>query len=298
MKENSKVIIAVFTAIMIIGIYGCTGIQKRFLRGKEKEDREEQAIPMEEEKIITTQEAFDTADIRSLLRPVISLSFFNLSLDYYEQFVWDEDALFPDYIYYALESSSDGYDEGVGTILVEKNGRGEIEYVLERALLRVNDDGSKWWQVHQTTKYTTLFYEALVSPEGIPLKIRTIHPKTGEHAEAVPRIGVQYTEDKKKLLMRLEKKKDAEINQEWEFLFNEPRIIGEEMVKVESGVKKSIHISDQLPDEELNIDYWVSTEVPGGFVKAVYTTALSETELTLELIQIKGGYKPQFGPLD
>jgi hypothetical protein len=298
MKENSKVIIAVFTAIMIIGIYGCTGIQKRFLRGKEKEDREEQAIPMEGEKIITNQEAFDTTDIRSLLRPVISLSFFNLSLDYYEQFVWDEDALFPDYIYYALESSSDGYDEGVGTILVEKNGRGEIEYVLERALLRVNDDGSKWWQVHQTTKYTTLFYEALVSPEGIPLKIRTIHPKTGEHAEAVPRIGVQYTEDKKKLLMRLEKKKDAEINQEWEFLFNEPRIIGEEMIKVESGVKKSIHISDQLPDEELNIDYWVSTEVPGGFVKAVYTTVLSETELTLELIQIKGGYKPQFGPLD
>ena len=116
------------------------------------------------------------------------------------------------YIYFALESSSDGYDEGVGTILVEKNGRGEIEYVLERALLKVNDDDSKWWQIHQTTKYTTLFYEVLVSPEGIPLKIRTIHPKTGEYAEAVPRIAVQYTEDKKGLLMRLEKKKDAEIN--------------------------------------------------------------------------------------
>ena len=95
-----------------------------------------------------------------------------------------------------------------------------------------------------------------------------------------------------------ERKKDADIKQEWDFLFNEPRIIGEEKVEVESGVKKSIHISDQLPDEELNIDYWVSAEVPGRFVKALYTTALSETELTLELIQIKGGYKPHFGPLD
>ena len=297
--KNKKIVVGfVISTILLIIFTGCTGVERGFLKGKEPEEKKEQASTLEKEQKITTEESLDITDIRSLLRPVIRLSFFNLSLDYYEQFVWDEDALFPDYIYYALESSSDGYDEGVGTILVEKNGLGEIEYVLERALLRVNDDDSKWWQVHQTTKYTTLFYEALVSPEGIPLKIRTIHPKTGEHAEAVPRIGVQYTEDKKGLLMRLEKKKDAEINQEWEFLFNEPHIIGEEMVKVESGVKKSIHISDQLPDEELNIDYWVSAEVPGGVVKALYTTALSETELTLELIQIKGGYKPQFGPLD
>jgi hypothetical protein len=298
MKENNRVIIAVFIVIMIIGLFGCSGIEQGFLRGREKEAKEDKALPMEEKKRITIEEPLDTTDIRSLLRPVIRLSFFNLSLDYYEQFVWDEDALFAEYIYYALESSNDGFDEGVGTILVEKNGRGEIEYVLERALLRINDDNSKWWQVHQTTKYTTLFYEVLVSPEGIPLKIRTIHPKTGEHAEAIPRIAVQYTEDKKQLLLRLERKKDAETRQEWDFLFNEPIIIGEEMVNVESGVKRSIHISDQLPDEELNIDYWVSAEVPGGVVKAVYTTALSETELTIELIQIKGGYKPNFGPLD
>lgn len=298
MKKAKTVVGVVISTIILIIFAGCTGVERGFLKGKQPEEKKDQASPLEEKQRIATKEPFDTADIRSLLRPVIRLSFFNLSLDYYEQFVWDEDALFPDYIYYALESSGEGYDEGVGTILVEKNGLGEIEYVLERALLRVNDDDSKWWQVHQTTKYTTLFYEVLVSPEGIPLKIRIIHPKTGEHAEAVPRGAVQYTEDKKQLLERLEKKKDAEIRQEWDFLFNEPIIIGEEMVKVESGVKRSIHISDQLPDEELNIDYWVSAEVPGGFVKAVYTTALSETELTLELIQIKGGYKPHFGSLD
>ena len=165
---------------------GCAGIEK--LLGTKREE----TVEIREE--IPPPGGYEYVSLDEILMPVIALEFLNLSFDHFAQFVWEGSTVFSKYLFYALGDDETGYRDGEGTILIEKDGGGEIVYMLSRALLKTEQDGSRRWQIHQTNEYIGIYYELLVSAEGIPLKIRCKHPETDKSIKLVPQTATDYIE--------------------------------------------------------------------------------------------------------
>jgi hypothetical protein len=116
---------------------GCAGIEK--LLGTKKEE----TVEIREE--IPPPGEYEYVSLDVILMPVIALEFLNLSFDHFAQFVWEGSTVFSKYLFYALGDDETGYRDGEGTILIEKDGGGEIVYMLSRALLKTEQDGSRRW---------------------------------------------------------------------------------------------------------------------------------------------------------
>ncbi len=300
MWSRRKISVLVFAAVCMLAFAGCTGTRPLVQKGGK--EKAEHAPASEEEGGYAKLFELDETDVDSLLTPVVRLSVFRMNVDLYEQFFWNDRTPFPLSLYSIFHETPDGYAVGTGTIIAEKNAEGDIQYVLERALLKKNADGSMWWQVHQTTMHHTVLYEVLVSGEGVPLRIRSTHPDTDERVEAIFDLGRELFSEREEgnedqFLGRLEQIRKADFTQERSFLFRKPEIIGKERVSVEGGTYSCVHLRDVLAEDDLVIDYWIGKKVPGRVVKILYRTSDGFSQGEVELVQVSSRYEPKFGTL-
>jgi hypothetical protein len=297
-----KIILKTFLlSIFLFNLFifpGCTGLSKSTLKDREKPLEEEAGPGNGNEN--NRPETPDTQDLygkNSLLIPVIQFNYFEMSLDYFSKFVQDDDLIFSDYIFRIFGIENSPYKEGEGTTLISRTGKGDVYSTLERALIKINLDGSKWWQVKQAVRNTAIFYEVLISEAGTPLAIRYIDPVTGEKYETVPSIAKNIEEAleemsstvlKEEILERLEE----EIKYDFNIIFNKPEIVGEEKIDVQAGTFKAFHIRDiSAQRNKIDIDYWISRDVPGNIVKIVYSSAEKDGDYIVELVKISQNNK-------
>jgi len=238
-------------------------------------------------------------DLKSLLTPVVQFSYFSMSFDYFNQFVWDDDDIFPDYLFRIFKNEFSNYKQGQGTTLTATNREGTVTSILNKALLTINEDGSKWWQVAYTIEESSVFYEVLVSPEGVPLQIRYLDPETGRKHQSIPFIAEDLTAVKKKIPIEdfragIEKERVEELEREWSFLFARPEIIGEEIIEVKAGKFMAVHLRDGQPGKSGQVvDYWISPDVAGSILKMTFSIHGEAPEYTVELTELKGGFLPR-----
>jgi hypothetical protein len=220
-------------------------------------------------------------DLRSILQPVI-----------YNQFAWDEDSIFPNYLHRIFGAENSPYREGEGTLLVAGMEGHDPELVIERALVKVNPDGTGWWQIRQNLYGESIFYEVLVSDLRTPMKIRYVHPESGKKYETIPFIAVRVEKGlsempPENLRSILEQERREDFDKEWSYAFNDPEIIGEEMIDIGSGRFRAVHISDIFAEEmESRVDYWISPDVPGMILKILYSSPAREERYVIELREI------------
>jgi len=238
-------------------------------------------------------------DLKSLLIPVVQFKYFSMSFDYFNQFVWDDDYIFPDYLFRIFKNEFSNYKQGQGTTLTAANREGTVSSILNKALLKINEDGSKWWQVAYTLEESPIFYEVLVTPEGIPLQIRYLDPETGRKHQSIPFIAENFTAAKEEipiedLKARIEEERVEELEQEWSFLFARPEIIGEEIIEVKAGKFMAVHLRDGQPGKSGQVvDYWISPDVAGNILKITFSFHGEAPEYTVELTELKGGFLPR-----
>jgi hypothetical protein len=244
-----------------------------------------------EQSLAITQEY----DLESLLQPLVQLNLLRESADYFGQFVWDDDWIFPDYLFKIFWLDSGPYREGQGTTLVSRTPQGEIDHRLSRALVEVLPDGSRWWQVSQEVGGQELFYEVLVSPLDIEEALRYLHPESGEHYEYISIFGEQAeqaleTMSEEELRARIQGDTAEELARYRQFVVNDPQVLGQEMVEVAAGRFPAVHLQDALGDEgQYRADYWLSPAVPGGILKMVYSNPGNGEEWTTELSEMTEG---------
>lgn len=237
--------------------------------------------------------------LKSLLTPVVQFNYFNMSFDYFNQFVWDDDYIFPDYLFRIFKNEFSNYEQGQGTTLTAANKAGTVSSILNKALLRINEDGSKLWQVAYTLEESSIFYEVLVAPEGIPLQIRYLDPETGRKHQSIPFIAEDFIAAKEKipiedLKAKIEEERIEELEQKWSSLFAQPEIIGEEIIEVKAGKFMAVHLRDGQPGESGQIvNYWISPDVAGSILKITFSFHGEAPEYTVELTELKGGFLPR-----
>ncbi len=288
--QKTKFIIAA-AIFLILLLSGCAGLNT--LLSADKATAGETAAKVPARKIQTPY------DLKSLLTPVVQFSFFSMSFDYFNQFVWDNDYIFPDYLFRIFKNEFSNYKQGQGTTLTATNREGTVSSILNRALLKINEDGSKWWQVAYTIEESSIFYEVLVSPEGAPLLIRYQDPETGQKHQSIPFIPDYFAATKEEIPIEdfkagIEKQRVEELELEWSFLFARPEIIGEEIIEVKAGKFMAVHLRDGQPGKSGQVvDYWISPDVAGSILKITFSFHGEAPEYIVELTELKDGFLPR-----
>jgi len=266
--------ISIATILAALLLYGCAGIEGILKPGPERDTEITAAIkPRRQREFAQIQRHYD---LESLLISILQYNNLALSFDYFPQFAWNGDFVFPEYLHKIFRVENSPFRPGEGTVLIAGYEGFETELRIERALLR-REIGSEWWQVRQTYFDDTIHYEVFVSEDGDPVRIRYIEPGSGIPHEVEPGgigeyDGMQEGHSEERELL-LEEEEAAEIAKEWSYAFNEPSIVGEELIEVAAGKFIAVHVRDTYDDEYGTIvDYWISPDVPGNIVKIVYSS--------------------------
>ncbi len=276
-------------------VYGCAPVQRVMVK---KSGAPEEAIVLDDTGKPAYREIQSSYDLRSILQPVIQYNNLVLSFDYYNQFAWDKDSIFPGYLHRIFAAENSPYTEGDGTRLVAGMEGYDPELIIQRALVKLNPDGTHWWQVRQSLYDESIMYEVLVSDLGTPMKIRYVHPESGKKHETIPFIAVKVEKglsemSREELRSILEQERRENFDKEWSYAFNDPEIIGEEMVEIPAGRFQAVHVSDTFAEEmETSVDYWISPDVPGMILKILYSSPASEERYVIELREITKDNRP------
>jgi hypothetical protein len=235
-------------------------------------------------------------DLKPLLISIMKLNYFDMSFSQFNSFVLDGDPVFGDLIFHIFAGENSPYEEGVGTLLVSKTEGGEVYSTLEQALVKINSNGSRWWQVNHTIQDKSIFYEVLVSRQGIPLIIRYIHPETGKTHEAILpasesfKTALEDPEDSK-LKDRVQQRIETDFDREFDHTFSKPELVEQRKVDTSVGNIKAFHFRDRSTRETgINIDYWVSKEIPGNIMKIVYKDPEQTVLYQVDLVKIGKNY--------
>ena len=226
--------------------------------------------------------------LNSLLLPVIQLNNFMLSMDYFNQFLNDNDYIFPDYLFTILALEKGSYQPGIGSVL--KSVSDIPDFLFEKAFLLATDDGNKWWRYHITAQGNDLLVEVLANSYGVPLKIRFADSSTGMHYEKIPDLAIDFARAEteapsEQLTASINEKISKDIAEGFSNGFNNPEIVGEEAVTTPAGKFMAVHVKDYKSESE-NTNYWLSPDVPGGIVKiSVIDSSGNESSIT-ELSEI------------
>ncbi len=228
-------------------------------------------------------------DRRSLMLPVLQYRNFMMSYDYFFTFAWG-DEIFTDFLFRIFRLEESPYQEGDGTVLTTRSPDGSMDHILEKALIRVYPDGSKWWQVRQYLRGMEILYEVLISELGVPMLVRYVHPETGEKHERGPFVtmsleNVLQEMTMEELKVQLTAQTEEAVEQAWNGnIFHDAKILGEETIEVAAGVFRAVHIRDEQTDgAETITDYWISPDVPGNLVKVHGEDRQQGREYTVEL---------------
>jgi len=82
-------------------------------------------------------------------------------------------------------------------------------------------------------------------------------------------------------------RRDEIFSRVWNMFFEKPEVQGEETVETSAGRFKAFRVRDVLTRMgNVEVDYWISSQVPGNLVKIRYRSRENGAESSLELSQI------------
>ncbi len=182
---------------------------------------------------------------------------------------------------YMFDDSS--YKEGDGTIwaITSADTKEGEKLLVERALLKINADGTKWWKVKFTDdENEKLVYEFLVDPEHRLLKLRYMD----EDAKQVQEYTVDPAKDESWGEVDVLTQEDYA---EW--------VKEKKTIKVKAGKFQTDYIVNEYKDDKAHwiYEWWISTDVPGYMVKYHWKDS-DKDELIGELIKITKNNKSEF----
>jgi hypothetical protein len=127
---------------------------------------------------------------------------------------------------------------------------GQDPIVLERAYLKVLDDGNQWWRVSWEDSEGTWIWEALIQPDmGQMLRMRA-RDADGNEGEVPVSGQTVYMPP-------------AELTQE----SVQGATVGKEKVTVPAGTFQTDHVVFMAATGEGQAEFWLAPQVPGGVVK-------------------------------
>lgn len=165
------------------------------------------------------------------------------------------------------------YKPGQGTVWEISSTGGKAEKVsFERALLKINPDGSQWWRFTFTSAKDTIIYEFLVGSDKVVQKVRYKDPKSGEIGEFVPSQNNQPP-------MTPQVTRDQIASS----------LVGTESVTVPAGTFTADHYRYTDKKSGYTSESWISKQVPGYMVKFVGTNPQNTRVSTGQLVKIESG---------
>ena len=170
------------------------------------------------------------------------------------------------------------YKPGQGTVWTfTVSGKPKETMTLERALLKVNADGTRWWRLRVDADGDTILYEFLVAADSTVKKVRYKDPDTGSIQEFVPSQQPSGGPAAPSAEEMAKYKVDRQA------------------VKVKAGTFDADHYRYTDPKGSGTTESWVSQAVPGYVVKTIFTAAKDKETSTGELTQIVSGVTSVLG---
>ncbi|HKK65915.1 MAG TPA: hypothetical protein VJ967_08670 [Clostridia bacterium] len=175
------------------------------------------------------------------------------------------------------------YEVGQGTVWSLSSSDETEEIRLERALLSIEDDGSKWWRVAFSREGDRLVYEYHIAPNYQLIKMYfkdVAENKVGEYEFSKQSDGAEY--------------ESADV---------EP-ITPEDYAEYKTGTER-INISGDtyecdvlkhtysVDSDKWSYTWWASKDVPGSLVKFYWELNNEEEWMQGELIEITTGNRPE-----
>ncbi len=268
--------------LFIISFFSCTSSPKLF-ETVNKNVSLNSSIPQSENLKIA-----GAYTLNSLLRPVIQLNNFTISMDYFNQFLNNNDYLFPDYLFDILAMEKGSYQTGSGAVL--KSGSGMPDFQYEKVLLSNTAKGNKWWRYSIVVNGNDLLIEVLANSYGVPLKIRFLDSSTGINYEKIPDLALDFSRaeeeaSSEQLTASIDEKISKAVDKSLSSEFNNPEIIREETVTTPAGKFMAVLVKDYKSETE-STNYWLSPDIPGGIVKISVTDISGKESHVMELSKI------------
>lgn len=175
------------------------------------------------------------------------------------------------------------YEVGQGTVWSLSSSEENEEIRLERALLSIEDDGSRWWRVAFSREGDRLVYEYHIAPDYHLISMRfkdVTENKVGEYEFS------KETDENES--------DSAEVKS----------ITPEDYAEYKTGMER-LHItgntyecdvlehSYSADSDEWGYTWWVSRDVPGHLVKFYWELNNSEEWMQGELLEITTGNQPE-----
>ncbi len=174
------------------------------------------------------------------------------------------------------------YDVGDGTVWELTGSDGDDAIMLEKALLREEPDGSRWWRVAFTIDGDRFIYEYLIGPDYTLIEMvykDVSEDMVGEYVftgeESVPfafgAIEPITAED-----------------------YGEHRVRSEQLT-VEAGTFETDFLRHEVvgQDDTWTYSWWVSDRIPGNLVKFLWKFEESDEWMQGELLEITRGNRPE-----
>ena len=277
--------------LSILLLYGCASIE-RGSKGVDRADGRDEKVTVKPRKEREFTEIRSAYDLESLLLPVLQYNNLSLSFDFFPQFTWNGAEIFPRYLARTFKLEYSPFRPGEGTVLSAGYEGMGTELRIERALLSRGTDGD-WWKIQHTYFDETIYYEVLISDSGHPVRIRYIDPETNKPHEVISLPEDEPTDESVRgdsvpqdIEPGVEGLRDSK---EWSYAFNQPLILGEELVDVQAGQFMAVHVRDAYDDEYgTGADYWISPDVPGSIVRILYSSPGQEPYM-IELQELTVG---------
>jgi hypothetical protein len=151
----------------------------------------------------------------------------------------------------------------------EFKSKDESSVLIEKAYLKLTDDGKKWWRVSWSDGKDTWVYEALIASDGQLLRLRA-KDANGTEGEIPVEQGqtVIYTPP---TTLTKESIQGATV--------------GKESITTPAGTFETDHVKYMSMGSEGEVEFWITDKVPGGAAKyqindkkegAVWTCTLKE----------------------
>ncbi|MDA3939831.1 MAG: hypothetical protein PF693_11060 [Spirochaetia bacterium] len=251
------------------------------------EKREAQKVSVPNDKYLTIRNSYT---LESLLQPVLQMSNFMMSMDYFGQFLEYNDYIFPDYLFTILAMESDTYKPGVSTVLSSTTNSDMPIFMFEKAFLFKTAIGDDWWRFNMVSGENFLILEVLVNSYGVPGKIRFEDSNSGQKFEIVPDIALDFERAEAEVPPELLKasvkdKIKRSIDESFFTIFVNPVIVGEELIDTPAGEFMTVLVQDNQ-SESNSTNYWLSPDVPGGILRVSTTDSTGRESHITELSKI------------